>query len=169
MTEQLCHEMSEIGMVSPNISILVGYSNKLGVPMSRGSVSFSIPIDAASVIMPAVADLYEKITIKDYPVRRMFVNFNNIRPRDADKQVTLFDLMDKEDKEEGITKGQARERDSKDPVREMQSKIKRDTALQDTVNKIRNKYGKDAMVRAMDLEEAATTIERNHQIGGHKE
>ena len=56
-----------------------------------------------------------------------------------------------------------------DPVREMQSKIKRDTALQDTVNKIRNKYGKDAMIRAMDLEEAATTIERNHQVGGHKE
>ena len=169
MTEQLCHEMSEIGMVSPNISIMVGYSNKLGVPMSRGSVSFSIPIDAASVIMPAVAELYEKITVRDYPVRRMFVNFNNIRPRDEDKQVTLFDLMEAEDKEEGVTKGQARERDSKDPVREMQSKIKRDTALQDTVNKIRNKYGKDAMIRAMDLEEAATTIERNHQVGGHKE
>ena len=29
--------------------------------------------------------------------------------------------------------------------------------------------GKDAMFRGMDLEEAATTIERNHQVGGHKE
>jgi len=169
MTEQLCHEMSEIGMVSPNVSISVGYSNKLGVPMSSGSVSFSIPIDATSVIMPAVADLYTKITIKDYPVRRMFVNFNNIRPKDADKQISLFDLMDSENDEEGITKGQARKRDMEDPARAMQSKIKRDSALQETVNSIRKKYGKDAMVRAMDLEEAATTIERNHQVGGHKE
>ena len=169
MTEQLCHEMSEIGMVSPNVSISVGYSNKLGVPMSSGSVSFSIPIDAASVIMPAVADLYTKITVKDYPVRRMFVNFNNIRPKDADKQISLFDLMESEDDEESITKGQARKRDMEDPARAMQSKIKRDSALQETVNSIRKKYGKDAMVRAMDLEEAATTIERNHQVGGHKE
>lgn len=169
MTEQLCHEMSEAGMVSPNISIVVGYSNSLGVPMSKGSVSFSVPIAATSVIMPAVAELYGKITIPDYPVRRMFVNFNNIRPKDADKQMTLFDLMDEEDKEEGVTKGQARSRDMEDPARAMQSRLKRDSALQDAVNSIRKKYGKDAMVRAMDLEEAATTIERNHQVGGHKE
>ena len=34
---------------------------------------------------------------------------------------------------------------------------------------IRKKYGKDAMFRGMDLEEVATTRERNHQVGGHKE
>ena len=42
-------------------------------------------------------------------------------------------------------------------------------ALQEAVNSIRSKYGKDAMFRGMDLEEAATTRERNHQVGGHKE
>jgi DNA polymerase V len=47
--------------------------------------------------------------------------------------------------------------------------MKRDAALQETVNSIRKKYGKDAMIRGMDLEEAATTIERNHQRGGHRE
>ena len=56
-----------------------------------------------------------------------------------------------------------------DPITEMQARLKRDTALQEAVNSIRRKYGKDAMIRGMDLEEAATTIERNHQIGGHKQ
>ena len=56
-----------------------------------------------------------------------------------------------------------------DPVSETSARLKRDAALQEAVNSIRKKYGKDAMFRGMDLEEAATTIERNHQIGGHKE
>ena len=56
-----------------------------------------------------------------------------------------------------------------DPVSETRAKLKRDAALQEAVNSIRKKYGKDAMIRGMDLEEAATTIERNHQVGGHKE
>jgi hypothetical protein len=68
MTEQLCHDMTEAGMVTANVVILVGYSNALKAPMSRGSISFSVRTDATSVIMPAVADLYKKITVKDYPV-----------------------------------------------------------------------------------------------------
>ena len=82
--------------------------------------------------------------------------------------MTLFDLAEEDDREEGMTAGKLREKEMSDPVAEMQARMKRDTALQEAVNSIRKKYGKDAMVRGMDLEEAATTIERNHQIGGHK-
>ena len=169
MTEQLCHEMTDIGHLTQNVSIAVGYSNTLHVPMAHGSVSFGYMTDAASVIMPAVADLYNNITNHEYPVRRMFVNFNDIKPREADKQMTLFDLVDAEDKEEGKTKGQMRKEGMADPITETQAKLKRDAALQEAVNSIRKKYGKDAMFRGMDLEEAATTRERNHQVGGHKE
>ena len=169
MTEQLCHEMTDVGMVTKNVSIIVGYSNALGVPVSRGSVSFSVKTDSTSLIMPAVADLYDRITVKSYPVRRMFLYFNNITPKDADGQLTIFDLAEREDEENGVTAGQARRRDMADPVAATQTKIRRDSALQEAVNSIRHKYGKDSLIRAMDLEEAATTIERNHQVGGHKE
>ena len=169
MTELLCHELSDSGMVTKNVSILVGYSNALKMPMARGSVSFSIPISAASVIIPAVADLYRKITDSEYPVRRMFVNFNDIKSSDEDRQMTLFDLADMEADEDGQTAGQQRESGFADPITETQTRIKRDAALQEAVNSIRKKYGKNAMFRGMDLEEAATTLERNHQIGGHRE
>ena len=169
MTEQLCHEMTDIGHVTPNVSIAVGYSNALRTPMSHGSVSFGYMTDAASVIMPAVADLYDNITNHEYPVRRIFVNFNDIKPREGEKQMTLFDLVDAEAEEEGKTKGQMRKEGMSDPVTETSARLKRDAALQEAVNSIRKKYGKDAMFRAMDLEEAATTRERNHQVGGHKE
>ena len=169
MTEQLCHEMTEIGMITGNVSLMIGYSNALKVPMARGSVSFGIKTDATSVIMPAVADLYTKITDPAYPVRRLFINFNDIKAKADEKQMTLFDIAVEQDEEDGITAGQARKRDAEDTALGMGAKLKRDAALQQTVNKIRNKYGADSMIRAMDLEEAATTIERNHQVGGHKE
>jgi len=169
MTEGLCHEMTAAGMVTQNVSIAVGYSNALKLPMSHGSVSFGMNTDAASLIMPAVADLYDSITDHEYPVRRIFVNFNDIKPKAADRQMTLFDFADAEAEEEGRTKGQMRTDNMNDPVSETSARMKRDAALQEAVNSIRNKYGKDAMFRGMDLEEAATTRERNHQIGGHKE
>ena len=83
--------------------------------------------------------------------------------------MTLFDLADAEAAEEGRTQGQKKREDRADPIADTQAKLKRDSALQEAVNSIRNKYGKDAMFRGMDLEEAATTRERNHQVGGHKE
>lgn len=142
MAEQLCLEMTAIGKVTRNITLAVGYSNALKLPLVRGSATFNVPTAAASVIMPAFADIYKKIVNPEYPVRRMFLYFNDIKDRDVDQQMTLFDLTKDEE---------------------------RDSALQEAVNKIKSKYGKDAMFRGMDLEEAATTRERNHQIGGHKE
>jgi DNA polymerase V len=168
MTEQLCHELSGIDMVTPNVSIAVGYSNALKAPMAHGSVSFTVMTSAASVIMPAVAELYDRITEKTYPVRRIFVNFNNIKPKDADRQLTIFDLADEEAADEGATAGQMRNDRMSDEAAGLRGKMKRDEALQEAVNRIRDKYGKDAMFRGMDLEDAATTIERNHQVGGHK-
>lgn len=168
MTELLCHEMTDLGKVTKNVSIMVGYSNALKMPMTHGSVGFSVPTDAASIIMPAVAGLYRNITDPGYPIRRMFVNFNDIRDRSEDRQLTLFDLADMDAEDEGVTAGEQRKTGFADPITEMQTRMKRDAALQETVNKIRKKYGKDAMIRGMDLEEAATTLERNHQRGGHK-
>ena len=99
----------------------------------------------------------------------MFINFNDIIPADEDRQLTLFDIADMEADEEEQTAGQKRKEGFADPVTETQTRLKRDAALQEAVNAIRKKYGKDSMFRGMDLEEAATTRERNHQIGGHRE
>ncbi len=169
MTEQLCHEMTDIGMVTKNVSISVGYSNALKMPMTGGSISFSVLTDAASLIIPAVAKLYRQVVDHAYPIRRVFINFNDIKEREADRQMTLFDLADAEELEDGMTAGAKRSKDNADPIAATRAKMKRDTALQEAVNSIRKKYGKDAMIRGMDLEEAGTTIERNHQVGGHKE
>ena len=40
--------------------------------------------------------------------------------------------------------------------------------MQKAIIAIKKKYGKNAMIKGMDLQEGATTIERNRQIGGHR-
>ena len=45
---------------------------------------------------------------------------------------------------------------------------KEDRKVQNTILNIKNKYGKNAIMKGMNLEEGATTIERNRQVGGHK-
>ena len=168
MTEQLCQESTAINKVTKNVSIMVGYSNALKLPMARGSVSFSVGTNASGLIMPAVANLYKEIVNSEFPVRRMFVNFNDIQDSDADKQISIFDLNKREDEDKGIKHGKSREKLINDPIAKTSIEMERDSKLQQAVNKIQNKYGKDSMFRGMDLEEAATTRERNHQIGGHK-
>ena len=47
-------------------------------------------------------------------------------------------------------------------------KLAKEKNIQKAIIEIKNKYGKNAIIKAMDLEEDATAIERNGQIGGHK-
>lgn len=46
--------------------------------------------------------------------------------------------------------------------------LEREKRIQKTVLDIKKKYGKNAIVKGMNLEEGATAISRNQQIGGHK-
>ena len=48
-------------------------------------------------------------------------------------------------------------------------KLQKKKKIQKTIIEIKNKYGKNAILKGINLEEGATTIERNNQIGGHKE
>ena len=68
------------------------------------------------------------------------------------EQLTLFTDYDKLNKE-------------KDEEKEAFEKERR---LQKTMLEIKKKYGKNAILKGMNLEEGATARERNNQIGGHK-
>ena len=49
-----------------------------------------------------------------------------------------------------------------------EKEIARVKKAQEAILKLKKKYGKNAVVKGMNLEEGATTIQRNAQIGGHK-
>ena len=48
-------------------------------------------------------------------------------------------------------------------------KLEKEKKIQNTIIDLKNRFGKNAIIKGMDLEEDATTIQRNGQIGGHQE
>ena len=53
--------------------------------------------------------------------------------------------------------------------KEEKVKLEKERRIQSTIIDLKNKFGKNAIIKGMDLEEDATTIQRNGQIGGHQE
>lgn len=51
---------------------------------------------------------------------------------------------------------------------EEQAALEKERKIQNTVLSVHEKYGKNALIKGMNIEVGATTVERNSQIGGHK-
>ena len=142
MADLMCLDMVEKGVVTGSVSMTVGYSNALRLPPSRGTEKIDPAASSDSVIIPAVARLYERIVSKDVPIRRVTITCNNLYANDGFYQTDLF--SDRTDS------------------------LLRDNKRQKAIVEIRKKFGKNALLKAMNFEKGATTIERNAQIGGHK-
>ena len=82
----------------------------------------------------------------------MILNETEIKEKNKYEQIDLFtnygELEEKKKKEE--------------------KELQKEKALQNAIINIKSKYGRNALIKGMNLEEGATTIERNGQIGGHK-
>jgi DNA polymerase V len=94
-------------------------------------------------MVEGIAELYDRIVDEETPIRRVYINCNNVHKYEEEKQLNFLEIA----KEEELSK---------------------ERGMQTAINEIRTRFGKNAMFKGMDLEEAATTLERNLQIGGHK-
>lgn len=140
MTDELCLEMVDKGIVTDSISLMVGYSNQLEAKPASGSVTLSTATNSYCSLIVQVMKLYEQITDRDKPIRRLHLSCNRL----LDEAYMQYDLFT-------------------DP-----EEAERERKLQEAALKIKRKFGKNAIVRGMDLQEEATAIMRNRQIGGHK-
>ena len=109
-------------------------------------------------IMAAALSLYEEITNPSLSIRKLYVTANHIISNTKAKekkqyhQMSMFDLFPKDNTE-------------KAPEKEASVKEKN---LQKAELEIKKRFGKNAIMRGISLEEGATAKERNDQIGGHK-
>ena len=108
--------------------------------------------------MRAVETLFDRIANKKLAVRRMYVVANHIlREEDAQKKPERQQLDFFTD-----YAAEAKERAAKKAVQDKERRV------QEALIGIRHKFGKNAILRGMNLEEGATARQRNAQIGGHK-
>ena len=108
-------------------------------------------------IMETVHDLYDRIINRDLLVRRVTVTAARIVPEDS-VQEESFEQMDLFTDYGFVEKKK----------KEEQMALEKERKTQQMVLDIKKKFGKNAVLRGMSLQEGATARERNEQIGGHK-
>ena len=109
---------------------------------------------STKLICETAMSLFDRIVDKNLLVRRMYIVANHIiTEKDAEKeseyvQLDLFSDTKKQEAEE--------------------NELKKEKDMQRAILKIKSKYGKNSIIKGMNLKEGATALERNRQIGGHK-
>ena len=171
MTDLLSMDLVAKGLVTDQLVLTVGYdienltdpeiSRMYGGPVitdgygrrvpksAHGSTTLTRQTCSTMLLTQAAMELFDRITDRNLLVRRITINANHLIPeRDLDQappmQLNLF--AEPED----------------------DSYLQRERKRQEAVLQIRQRFGKNAILKGMNLEEGATARDRNSQIGGHK-
>ncbi len=108
---------------------------------------------STAAIMTAVIAAYDRVVNPNLLVRRITLAAGHVIPKDSCSSVPMeqLDLFGDYERKQKQTAALAKER-----------------SRQEAILHIKRKYGKNAILRGMNLEDGATAIQRNNQIGGHK-
>lgn len=180
MTDLLVLDLVDKGLVTDQIVLTVGYDteNLMNPQIAKsykgeftvdhygrripkhahGTVNLDRQTSSTRLITEAVMELYDRIVNPKLLVRRINVVANHLVSESIAvedtfyEQLNLFtDYLELQKKHE-----------------EEKAALFKERKLQETMLKVKKKYGKNAMLKGMNLQEGATTVERNNQIGGHK-
>ncbi len=175
MADALSYELLQKRLVTDQIDLTVGYDVESlrgghyagevttdwygrAVPKrAHGSHNLERPSSSAAAIGAAAAEIFDRVVDPELLVRRINIAVNRLTPEDevpaedGPEQLSLF------------TDPGAGEREA-----QKKADLARERSRQEAILKIRDRYGKNAILRGMDFEEGATARERNRQIGGHK-
>ena len=125
---------------------------------AHGTANLDTKTSSTAKIMDAVLDLYERIVDKNLLVRRVYVTANRVVDKHTVSNQTEFTQMDLFTDYQALAEKQKAE----------QTRMEKERRLQEAMLSVKKKYGKNAMLKGTNLQEGATTIDRNNQIGGHR-
>ena len=173
MADNLALDLVEKSLVTNSVGLYVSYDARCPddfdgefgfdwygkkVPKSVNATQrFEDYTSSAVDIRQAVEDMYSRIVDKRLFVRRVNIAAGNVvhegyEQKCSGEQLDLFTDYD-------ALEAQRR----KDRARLAKEKRQMQAAVE-----IKKRFGKNAILRGMNLEEGAKTVERNNQIGGHK-
>lgn len=140
MTELLVLDLVDKKLVTDNIGLYVGFSNRENIAPVHGSMSLSFYTSSMKIIQKSMDGLYCRIIDENSLIRRISISFNRLLGEENEG----FDLFTDT------------------------NELKEEKQISHTILDIKKKFGKNAIFKGMNLEKDATTLERNRQIGGHK-
>ena len=180
MTDQLLLQLVDKGLVTDQMVLTIGYdienltdpklreqyhgdivTDRYGrkIPKSaHGSVNIGRFTSSAKLATETVLKLYDTIIDQNLLVRRLSLTANHVVPEGSEptrkkpQQLDLFtdyEVLEKKEQEE-------------------KAALDKEKKMQQTMLQIKKKFGKNAILKGMNLLDGATAKERNEQIGGHK-
>ena len=124
---------------------------------AHGTQNLKMQTSSEKLIRTATLELFDRIVDKDLLVRRLYITAGKVVD-ESEKKEPVPEQMDL------FTDYAAEEKKRAEEKERLEKERKRQQAVLD----IKNKYGKNAILKGMNLEEGATAKSRNGQIGGHK-
>jgi DNA polymerase V len=180
MTDLLVLDLVDKGLVTDQMVLTIGYDIENLTDLTRrklykglvttdhygrqipkhahGSINLGRHTSSTQLIMEAVTELFDRIVDKNLLIRRINVVANHVLDEKNVKEKEKFVQLDLFTDYEAQKKQQEKE----------EAVLERERKIQQAMLSIKKKYGKNAILKGMNLEEGATAKNRNSQIGGHK-
>lgn len=180
MAELLALDLLDKALVTNQTVLTIGYDvENINDPLRKKSYKGEITADAygrkvpkpahgsdnigrftasSRLITESVLRIFDRVADEKLLVRRLTLAANHviserdIPKNDAPAQLDMFTDYEKEEQERG----------------QLENALEREKSMQRAMLGIKKKFGKNAIIKGMNLEEGATTVERNNQIGGHR-
>ena len=180
MTDQMVLDLVDKKLVTDQIVLTVGYDiENLNNPDRRKKYHGEVTIDrygrripkhahgttnlkrqtsSTKMITDAVIELYDGIVDRNLLIRRINITANRLVDENSVKKEKVYEQLDLFTDYEAQRKKQEEE----------EAALDREKRMQEAMLSIKKKFGKNAMLKGMNLQEGATARDRNEQIGGHK-
>lgn len=181
MADLLVLDLVDKGLVTDQIVITVGYDiENLTDPERRkryhgdvvkdhygrqipkhahGTINLDGHISSTKKILSAASELYDRIVDPSLLIRRLNIVANHVLPEaDVPKKNGGYEQLNLFTDYAALETQRAQE----------QAELERERKMQQAMLTIKKKFGKNAVLKGMNLQEGATAMDRNAQIGGHK-
>lgn len=138
MVETNVLTLTQKHLVTNHIALSIGYSKNIIKP-SRGSLKITNTTNSYRILLSEFCALFKRIVNPNYPIRQIAISFGNIQ----DELYEQYDLFTNYEE------------------------IEKEKKVQTTLVYIRDKYGKNAILKGMNTLDKATARKRNCLVGGH--
>ena len=125
---------------------------------AHGSINLGRKTSSTKFIVESIIKLYEDIVNKKLLIRKIYVVANNVVNEEKVKNEVNYQQLNLFDNYKEVRKKKEEEEEY----------LEKEKKIQKSIIDIKKKYGKNAILKGMNLKEGGTTIKRNNMIGGHK-
>ena len=159
MVDQLVLDLVDKGLATDQIVLTVGYDiDNLKDPALKNSYQGEIKTDRYGRNVPKHAHGTAGLNGYTSSTRRITMAAEHVIPESEAKSQTGFEQLDLFTDYSALLKQQEEEKEE----------LAREKKIQQAMLEIKRKYGKNAVLKGMNLQEGATAMDRNNQIGGHR-